>query len=170
MANLEDTCQQSNFRALYERDAKALYNYIYYKSGDTGFSEDTVQEAFMRLWKNCAKVPISKAKSYLFTTATNLFLDKAKRKKIQLKFQESKVVREKTIQDPEYLMQEKEYKEKLYSVINSLPEAQRTAFLMNRIDKLKYREIADILGISQKAVEKRIHAALLVIRKEIGNI
>ena len=68
------------------------------------------------------------------------------------------------------MLREKEFKEKLDRVINGLPEDQRVAFLMNRIDKLKYREIADVLGVSQKTIEKRIHSALLVIRKEIGNI
>ena len=40
----------------------------------------------------------------------------------------------------------------------------------NRIEKKKYKEIAELLDISVKAVEKRIHQALLVMRKEIGNI
>ena len=39
-----------------------------------------------------------------------------------------------------------------------------------RIEKKKYKEIAEQLGISVKAVEKRMHKALLVIRKEIGNV
>ncbi len=165
----EDTCNQSNFQSFYNKQSDALRNYIYYKSGNTGFAEDTVQEAFIRLWKNCAKVPMSKAKSFLFTTATNLFLDMIKHKKVELKFVERKKVST-TIQDPQYLMEEKEFKSKLDRVISNLPEDQRVTFLMNRIDKLKYREIAELLGVSQKTVEKRIHQALIVIRREIGNI
>ena len=46
-------------------------------------------------------------------------------------------------------------------------EKQRTAFLMHRIDGKKYSEIALDLNISVKAVEKRIHLALLSLRKEI---
>ena len=38
---------------------------------------------------------------------------------------------------------------------------------MNRIDKLSYKEIAEKLSISVKAVEKRIHNALIALRKEI---
>ena len=41
---------------------------------------------------------------------------------------------------------------------------------MNRIDGKKYKEIAEILEISVKAVEKRIHNALISLRKEIENI
>ena len=54
--------------------------------------------------------------------------------------------------------------------IYALPEGQRLVFLMNRIDKRKYREIAEELGISQKAVEKRMHQALVTLRKELGKI
>jgi RNA polymerase sigma-70 factor (ECF subfamily) len=48
-----------------------------------------------------------------------------------------------------------------------LTEAQRTAFLLHRIEGKKYQEIADMLGISVKAVEKRIHGALVTLREEI---
>ena len=55
------------------------------------------------------------------------------------------------------------------NAINTINETQRIAFLMNRIDGKKYHEIATELGISVKAVEKRIHLALLEIKKEIKN-
>ena len=41
-----------------------------------------------------------------------------------------------------------------------MPENQRTVFLMSRVDNLKYAEIAEMTGISVKAVEKRMHKAL----------
>lgn len=165
----EDTCNPSSFQRFFNEQSDSLRNFMYYKSGDTGFAEDTVQESFIRLWKNCAKVPLSKAKSFLFTTANNIFLDRVKHKKVKLKFIQKKQ-RTSTNQDPQFLMEEKEFKTKLDRVINGLPEEQRTAFLLNRIDKLKYREIAELLNISQKTVEKRIHKALLILRKEIGKI
>ena len=169
MKREENTCDPSLFEAFYTNHADALLNYLYYKSGDSGFSQDTVQESFIRLWKNCARVPISKAKSFLYTTATNIFRDMLKHKKVVLKFNSRKTATS-TIQDPEYLLEEQEFKEKLEDVLGNLPEDHRVAFLMNRVDKLKYREIAEILNVSQKTIEKRIHAALLVIRREIGNI
>ena len=38
-------------------------------------------------------------------------------------------------------------------------------FLMSRIDKMKYKEIAEALGLSVKAIEKRMHLALKTLRK-----
>lgn len=41
---------------------------------------------------------------------------------------------------------------------------------MNRIDGKKYKEIAELLGISQKAVEKRMSGALKTLKAQIENI
>ena len=48
-----------------------------------------------------------------------------------------------------------------------MTEGQRTAFLLNRIEGKKYAEIAVMLDISVKAVEKRIHGALISLRANI---
>ena len=55
----------------------------------------------------------------------------------------------------------KEFRLKLETVISNLPEKQREAFLMNRIDKLTYKEIALRLEVSETAIEKRISKALI---------
>ncbi len=49
-----------------------------------------------------------------------------------------------------------------------LPEKRRTVFLMNRMEQLTYPEIADRLGISAKAVEKRMNLALKDLRAKIN--
>lgn len=164
MENTDSTCEEKTFQKLFLQHLDSLRNFLFYKSGNTGFAEDTAQEAFVRLWKNCAKVPVEKAKSFLFTTANNLFLDEAKHQKVKLKFQQH-LTSKNTSETPEFLMEEQEFKMQLEQAIDALPETQREVFLMNRIDKMKYREIAEALGISQKAVEKRMHKALLELRK-----
>ena len=58
------------------------------------------------------------------------------------------------------MLEEKQFKEKLTRSLNQLSSKERTVFLMNRIDDLTYREIAERLDITQKAVEKRMHQAL----------
>ena len=67
-------------------------------------------------------------------------------------------------------MQENEYMEKLQTAISNLTEAQRTAFLLNRVEGKRFKEIAALLDISTKAVEKRIYGALKKLRKEIEGI
>jgi RNA polymerase sigma-70 factor (ECF subfamily) len=90
-------------------------------------------------------------------------------KKVVLKYAKAKPTKT-NFQSPEFLMEEAQFHEKLKNSIENLTEAQRTAFLLNRIEGKKYAEIAEMLNISVKAVEKRMSKALATLRDEIGNI
>lgn len=157
-------CNEQTFSEVYLHQADKLFHFIYYKSGDSGLAEDVVQDTFVKLWQNCSKVKLENAAFFLFRVAKNIFLNKMGRKKVALKFQ-SQLKEETEKGDPEFILQKKEFQSSLENAINQLTEAQREVFLLNRIDGLKYREIAELLGISQKAVEKRMHKALKELRK-----
>ncbi len=163
--NMKNTlCNHQRFQAVFKEQAKPLYNFMYYRTGNAAKAEDLVQEAFVKLWNNCAKVAIEKAKSFLFTVGNNLFLDGVKHEKVVLKFQQL-AINTNTNQSPEYLMEEKEFQARLEQAIQELTEKQRTVFLLNRIDKMTYKEIAAHLEVSVKAVEKLMHKALIKLRK-----
>ncbi len=51
--------------------------------------------------------------------------------------------------------------------MEELTEEQRVTFLLNRIEGKKHKEIAEMLGISQKAVEKRIYTAFKIIKEKV---
>ena len=169
MPEPEHICAEQVFERFYKDEITSLRNYLYYKYGDLIGAEDIAQNAFIKLWENCNKINPEKAKSFLYVTANNLSLNVIKHEKIKLRYK-SLPSRSITKESPEYLMISDEFQDKIDSAIGGLSEKQREVFLMNRIDKLKYREIAEILDISIKAVEKRMHAALIQLRKKIGNI
>ena len=52
----------------------------------------------------------------------------------------------------------------------NLTEAQRVAFMMNRVEGKRFKEIAELLDISTKAVEKRIYGALKKLREDIKEL
>lgn len=160
-------CEESVFSSLFRTHARTLRNYLLYKFGNEEKANDLSQEAFMKLWENCANVPQEKAKSFLYTVANNAALNKIAHQKVVLSYEKRANVQDKAIETPDYLMEEAEFGQRLQNAIANLTEAQRTAFLLNRIDGKKYHEIAEMLDISVKAVEKRISGALLSLRKEI---
>ncbi len=162
-------CESEVFSAIYKNNANDLRNYLYYKFGDLETAEDLVQESFIKLWKNCVKVIFQKAKSYLFTVATNMFIDKKRHEKVVLNYQKQNKNHIDN-QSPEFLFEEKEFMKKLQFTLGNLPDKQREVFLLNRIDNKTYKEISEMLNISVKAVEKRMHNALKIVRKEIGNV
>lgn len=165
----EDICNESLFASIFEKYSKDLHDFLYYKFGEAYNPKDQVQDAFIKLWENCGKVTPSKAKSFLFTVANNLTLNLTAHKKVVLKYQQQKP-KHYTNENPQFILEGDEYMQKLQNALGNLSEAQRTAFMLNRVEGKKHKDIAELLGISQKAVEKRIYGALKKLREEIKEI
>jgi RNA polymerase sigma-70 factor (family 1) len=161
-------CEEDNFKTLYRSNAKPLRNFIYYRCGDLEKAEDIVQEAMISLWENCLKVVFGKAKSFLFKTAGNLMIDQIRHEKVKLNF--LKQVRVERAEDPLFNVLKAEFEQQLETAISNLPSTQREAFLMSRIDKMSYEEIAGTLDISVKAVEKRMHLALTALKENVREL
>ena len=166
----DNVCEERMFSLLFEKHSKSLHDFLYYKFGENFNPKDKVQEAFVKLWENCAKVSPNKAKSYLFTVGNNLMLNEASHQKVVLRYQKEKPHKLSTNENPQFILEGNEYMNKLQKAISNLSEAQRTAFLLNRIEGKKHKEIAEMLNISTKAVEKRIYGALKKLREEIKEI
>lgn len=165
----ENICEENLFSSLFMKYSKSLHDFLYYKYGEQHFPKDKVQEAFIKLWDHCKDVSVEKAKSFLFTVANNSILNDIKHEKVILNYQKNKP-KNYTIESPEFLMEEKEYMQKYQKALANLTEGQREAFLLNRIEGKKHKEIADLIGISVKGVEKRLYGALKSLRKEIEGI
>lgn len=164
----QNVCAEPIYNEVFKKTSKIIFNYIYYKFGNEEKANDAVQEAFVKLWENCAKVAPAKAKSFLYTVANNLYLNTIKAEKVRLKYADKSL--KTTNESPEFLMEENQFKDKLDHALNSLPENQRTTFLLNRIDGIKYAQIAEMEGVSIKAIEKRMHLALKSLREKIDGI
>ena len=165
----ENVCEEQVFSQLYKKWATDLHNFVYYKFGAHVNPEDKVQEAFIKLWKHCKETPLDKAKSFLFTIVNNLTLNEIKHQKVVHKYQEQQP-KNYTNESPEFVLEEQQYLEKFQKALAKLPEGQRTAFLLNRVEGKRHKEIAELLGISRKAVEKRIYTALEKLRVDIEEI
>ena len=166
---VDNICDELRFNAIFKKYAKDLNNFLFYKFGDELDPKDKVQDAFIKLWQNCKTVSPDKAKSYLFTVANNMMLNAVAHQKVVFKYKKTEF-RSYTNESPEFIMEEQEYHEKLKSALANLTEAQRTAFMMNRVEGKKFKEIAVLLDISTKAVEKRIYGALKKLREEIDEL
>ncbi|WP_407556975.1 RNA polymerase sigma factor [Winogradskyella sp. 4-2091] len=162
-------CLSKTFELIYNTYAKSIRRFLFFKTQDADKAEDILQETFVKLWSNCSNVNYDKVKSYLFSTAHNMFLNDIKHQKVKDNYtkQFNKIDNN---ESPEFILLEKEFMEKLEATIAALPDKQREVFLLNRIEKKKYKDIAEQLNISVKAVEKRMHLALVVMREKIGNV
>lgn len=164
-----NVCEEKLFNHLFKTLSGDLYRFLYYKYGEDNNPQDLVQEAFIKLWNNCSKVTPEKAKSFLFTVASNQVLNEISKKKTALIYSKDKV-KHYTHESPEYVMQENEYMSRIQKALEELTEEQRVTFLLNRAEGKKHQEIADMLGISRKTVEKRIYTALRILQEKIEDL
>ena len=153
------------FKEYFDKYFDDVRAYLYYKCSDIELSEDISQEVFMKLWENIDKIKPDTVKSYLYTIAGNLFKNHYNRKKVEFKFTSS--LTDSMAESPEFLMEFKEFDKILQSALAKIPEKSRIVFLMSRIDKLTYKEIAERLQLSVKAVEKRMKKALEILNNLI---
>ncbi len=70
---------------------------------------------------------------------------------------------------PGVLLENKEKSALLFAALDTLPEQQKTAFVLSYVEELPQREVAEIMGLSVKAVESLIQRAKGKLRKELLN-
>jgi len=166
----ENVCEEKVFNRVFESHSKDLFNFLYFKYQDENEAKDLVQEVFGKLWDNCKKVSIEKARGFLFVSANNLMKNVLSKRMTATKHRPYLETKESTIESPEFLMEEDEFKKKLNQALLELPAEQRMTLLLKRVEGKKQKEIAELLGISEKTVEKRLYKAMIYLRERLGNI
>ncbi len=135
---------------LYERLRPSLLQYACYALGSSQDAEDLVQTAFLRLFDHLVRrAEIRNVRSWLYRVVHNLASDHAGQTRRVSEISESVVPREDAeVESAEHTMIRRQEIEQALSVLN---ERERHC-LMLRADGLSYQEIADVVGISGKAV------------------
>ena len=168
--NSPSVCQEDIFENLHKKHAKDLHDFIYYKYGSKNDPADKVQNAFLKLWENCKDIVPEKAKSFLFTVANNLSINSFNHQKVVLNYQKRHSSSVQNNEDPSFIMEEQEYLKKYQDALASLTPEKRATFLMIKVEGKKHQEVAELTGVSRKAVEKRLYTAIIELRKHIKEI
>lgn len=159
----------ASFEELFHRFYRGLRGYAETIVRKGEVAEEVVQDVFYNIWKNREVLQINTSwQSYLYRAVHNnavMYLRKTKRE--QLFDQEWNHESESDSADPAALLQRKELSDLLSKTLESLPERTREIFRLNRQEGMKYREIAEKLSISVKAVEANMGRALKTLRKSL---
>lgn len=155
------------FRKIFDENYNYIRNFIYYLSGDTEITNDLTQDVFLLLWEDRNKIRQETIRPFLFTVAKNLYLKHYRKKKISFNFTNSLITTGYENESPEFILEMKEFDGKLQASIALVPVKTRAIFLMNRMDRMSYNEIAVSLKISTKAVEKHMSKALKILREKV---
>ena len=155
-----------DFKMIYDSHFDDLRRYLIYRSGDQDLSGDIAQNVFMKVWTKKIEIASGNIKSLLFKMATEEFISHIRRKKVEKEYTESIDLR--LIREPDNNDDLLEKKVLFQKALNQLPEKQKTALLMNKIQGLTYKEIAEVLNLSQKAIEKRIGLAFKALKQNLN--
>ena len=167
--NEDNVCKEPVYEGLFLNLAKGLRNFLLFKYGDLARAEDMVQEAFAILWKNCKNVTPALAKAYVYKVAQNQFNKLLARDQVAKKH--LALTNDKNVAEgPQFQAEYNELSQRLIQAIDQLPDGQREVFLLNRMEDKTYVEIAELLEVSVKAIEKRMHKALVKLRMVLKEI
>lgn len=143
-----------NFQDLYESYASDVYRFAYWLTGDRPEAEDITSETFIRAWVNRTTIRTETLKAYLLTIARNAYLQRQRKKKHQ-------AVLEDNYPDPAPGPQEQVETQfellRAQKTLQTLPEIDRTAFVLRVQHELPYAEIARVLEISLAATKVKVH-------------
>ncbi|WP_282036311.1 RNA polymerase sigma-70 factor [Saccharicrinis aurantiacus] len=134
---------------------------------DIDKAESITQEIFVLLWEKKQKYQIQSIKAYLFSAVRNRCNNELKRIQYEQKYR-SKINPESQIEYLNY--SDSTVLGKINSIIDTLPEQRKKIFKLNRIDGLKYKEIANKLNISPKTVENQMGKALKYLRLNLSEL
>ncbi len=156
------------FEKLFRDYYVPLCRYAYSIVRDANSAEEIVQEFFYSYWLNRKRLSIKlSVKSYLYRSVRNRAI-----RFLQHLTIENRLLSQSSGTDlydsPEQTFTGNEMAQLVDKTLQKLPERCRKIFLLNRINGLKYKEIADLLKISIKTVEADMGKTLIALRTSLA--
>jgi RNA polymerase sigma-70 factor (ECF subfamily) len=126
-------------------------------------AEELLHAAFLRLMRYRAQHAVDNVGAFLVRTAVNIGVDNYRHDRFtaDVSPDEMGICENSPLQDE--VLAARARLERVREGLSRLTPRTREIFLMHRLDDMKYREIAERLGISQSAVEKHIAKAALFL-------
>ena len=158
------------FSLLYQENLKKIYNYIYYRTGNSHDAEDLTARVFQRALNHISKykktnVPFS---AWLYRIAHNLVAnwhrDNSRRKEVPL--EEQTELRNKQ-EIPEKEIEAHQEIEFLLKAIHQLSHDRQMVLILKYVEDLSNKEIGDIMRKSEGAIKSLYHRTLLELREHL---
>jgi len=149
------------FAQIYERYYQSIYNYVYYRVGDSSLAEDLTAEVFLKALEGIETftfrgVPFS---AWLYRIANNLVADHFRHQPQQpdLSLEEELIAAE---GEPSEALERGLTQQQLAQALRGLTEEQRQVIILKFVEGLSNTEVAQVLGKTEGAVKGLQHRAL----------
>lgn len=172
------------FRVLVERWSHRIFAFSFRYVRDEEAARDVMQEAFLRVVRNAGSFRAeSRFSTWLFTIARNLCVDRQRRMKhrrtasldapLRADDADGATMLDRVADDAplaDRRADDHRFSARLEVALASLPIEQREVFLLRELEGVKFREIADLIGIPENTVKSRMRYALEGLRKALTEL
>ncbi|MCE7054603.1 RNA polymerase sigma-70 factor [Algoriphagus sp. AGSA1] len=162
LVNEED---EDAFQEIYNRYWKLIFLQAYRKIGSKEKAEGLTQDLFMSLWDRRNMVGIQHLSGWLNQSIRYAIINFYKSQVVKEKYRQfAKNHTNSSESSSDHLARLNELSESIRLAMDSLPEKTRMVFKMSREENKPVKEIADLLDLSEKAVEYHISQSLKKMR------
>jgi RNA polymerase sigma factor (sigma-70 family) len=132
---------------------------------------DLRQETYFRVYESAKKSRPRFPRTFLFTTARNLVIDKFRRERVvSIHYTQDALFLDRSVDEltPERSLAARQDLQQLTSAFHSLPEKTRSVIWLRRVSGLSQREAAESLGIDEGALEGHMIRGMRGLAKAVG--
>ncbi len=160
------------FEQLFSRHMHAIVNFAYRFVRNREMAEELAQDIFLKVYEGGGRYqPQARFTTWLYRIATNTCLNEVRKPHFRVVHEtltpterddpDAKPIdpREKGSAAPDKILERQAVARVLRRALDTLPEKQRTAFILSKYQEFSYAEVAEIMRISEKAVKSLIHRA-----------
>jgi len=148
---------------------------------DHGMAEDLTQDVFVTVFKSVLSFnEQSSLSTWIYRITVNKCLDHLRARNRQKRagifsslFQKDNgepVHDHPTFEHPGVQLERRENARYLFAAIDTLPDTQKTVFVLAHVEELPQKDIAEIMNLSVKAVESLLQRAKINLRKKLSDI
>lgn len=166
---------EAAFKFLVNTYQDRIYNTAIGIVQNAGDAEDVAQEVFIQVYRSIHNFKgDSKLSTWLYRIATTRALDLLRSRKSKKRFglmqrlfgdDNEPVYELPDFHHPGISLEKKEDAARLFKAIRQLPENQKTAFTLHKLEDLSYKEVSEVMQTSVAAVESLMHRAKQNLRK-----
>ena len=178
IASLQEK-SQSAFKHLVESYQHQVYNTCLGLLQNSEEAEEIAQDVFIEVYKSIDSFRgDSKLSTWLYRVATTKSLERIRKLKAKKRFaflksiggsKEDEEVQPATFLHPGVQMEQKEHAQALFAAINLLPDNQRVAFTLVKVEGLPYQEVGEVMSLSLSSIESLMFRARKNLQKLLEN-
>jgi RNA polymerase sigma-70 factor, ECF subfamily len=148
------------FQSLFGEDKDRVYNFALKMLADRNEADDVTQELFIKLYQRGDSEKVADIKSWLFIAARNLCLNKLRTRRRELPFECAE-----NLESPGSSLDSSQTR-LLELAMQKIDPDQRESLILKEYEKLSYREIGEIMGLTIPAVRSLLFRARCNLRQQ----